>query len=165
MVIVRDYDVQGTRWIVWRAQSLQSAYTDYPYTGISGFPAVSSLAGQLHVTADQPTLADDYLDSVQASSLWLSEDYGTSADYTPGFNLSGHTGMWGLSVYETGAGEPVLRGLVQTGDDYVPQTQEDGFGTILTTENIEVYPLDTGLPDSLWLSIGEDLVLNSAETI
>jgi len=88
---------------------------------------------------------------------------GRDSDYVAGFNLTGHTGLWGVSILEPGQESVSLRGLVQDGEDYTPQEQGDGFGTIITTDRIEVYPLDSGLPDSMWLSVGEDLVLNSAE--
>lgn len=163
MITVRDFYIDGQRWIVWRTTSLQRSYIDYPYAGVEGFPSVNELAGQVHVTAEQPSLPTEYLNSLQASSLWEQEGAGPVYDYVAGFNLAGHTGLWGVSILEPSQDEGALRGLVQDGEDYTPQEQGDGFGTIITTDRIEVYPLDTGLPDSMWLSVGEDLVLNSAE--
>ena len=163
MISVRDFDIAGQRWLVWHTTRLQRAYVDDPYAGIEGFPSVDSLAGQVHVTAEQPTLPAEYLNSIQASSLWVVEGDGPSFDYVAGFNLTGHTGLWGVSILEPSEEEGALRGLVQRGDDYTPQEEGDGFGTIITTDRIDVYPLDTGLPDSIWLSVGDDLVLNSAE--
>ena len=165
MITVRDFDTISQRWISWNTTSLQESYTDYPYSGIDGFPAVGDLAGQAHVTAEQPTLSSDFLMALQASSIWMEEGQGPDFDYVAGFNLSGHTGLWGVSIIEPSQEDGALRGLVQEGEDYTPQEQGDGFGTIITTDRIEVYPLDTGLPDSVWLSVGEDLVLNSAEII
>ena len=163
MITVRDFDTVGQRWIAWQTTALQRSYVDYPYTGIAGFPDVASLAGQVHVTAEQPTLPTEYLSALQSSTLWEREGSGPSYDYVAGLNLAGHTGLWGVSILEPSQAEGALRGLVQEGEDYTPQEEGDGYGTIITTDRIDIYPLDSGLPDSMWLSVGEDLVLNSAE--
>jgi hypothetical protein len=161
MITVRDFDSVGGRWLVWQTSSLQRSYVDYPYTGLSGFPDVSGLAGQVHVTAEQTTLPTNYLSAIQVSSLWEELDISGFIDFVAGFRISGHTGLWGVSIYEPPPNDDPLRGLIQDGEDLTPQTDDDHFGSIVTTNRIDVYPLDTGLPDSKWLSIGEDIVINS----
>jgi hypothetical protein len=163
MITVRDYDTAGGRWLVWQTSSLQRSYIDYPYEGVQDFPPTSGLAGQVHVTAEPPTVPLDQLSSLQPSTLWEELNVLGNVDFVPGFNLSGHTGLWGVSIFEPAVEDNPLRGLLQDGEDLVPQTDEDNLGSILTTDRIEVYPLDTGLPDSKWLSIGDDIVLNSDE--
>lgn len=161
MITVRDYDSVGGRWLVWQTSSLQRSYIDYPYTGIQDFPDISGLAGQVHVTAERVTLQTNTSSSIQVSSIWEELDTLGNIDYVAGFNITGHTGLWGISIYEPPANDDPLRGLIQDGEDLTPQTEDDNLGSIVTTNRLDIYPIDTGLPDSKWLSIGEDIVINS----
>ena len=153
MVIVRDYyDVQD-RWISWQSGSLQSAYTDYPYSGLSGYPDVSELAGKVFVV--RSIQSSQGASSVSPSTVWVQE----GDDIYPEFNLAGHTGEWGIRIHEPSEEEERIYGLVEEDGDLV--VSADSQSAVLTVNSLDVYPHDAGLPDSVWLRIGPDLVLNT----
>ena len=153
MVIVRDYDDVQDRWISWQSSSLQSAYADYPYSGLSGYPDVTQLAGKVFVVRSVPALQGN--GSVSPSTLWVVE----GDDVYPEFNLAGHTGEWGISIQDTIEGAGQVYGLTEDNGDLVASV--DSNGAVLTVNSLDVYPHGAGLPDSVWLRIGPDLVLNT----
>jgi len=153
MVIVRDYyDVQD-RWISWQSSSLQSAYTDYPYSGLSGYPDVSALAGKVFVVRSVPSIQGR--SSISPSTIWVVE----GDDVYPEFNLAGHTGEWGVIINEPSEEEDQIYGLVEDNGDLVASA--DRNTSVLAVNSLDVYPHDAGLPDSVWIRIGPDLVLNT----
>lgn len=153
MVIVRDYyDIQD-RWISWQSANLQSAYVDYPYSGIAGYPDVSELAGRVFVMRSIRT--DSGVSGISPSTVWVVD----GDDIYPEFNLAGHTGEWGILIHEPAPDETQVYGLVSEGDDLV--ASPDSQASVLTVNSLDVYPHDSGLPDSVWLRIGPDLVLNT----
>ena len=153
MVIVRDYYAEEDRWISWQSESIQSAYVDYPYEGVDGYPDADALAGQVYVarSVTSPVASS----SVSPSTVWVEDGDDIYAE----FNLAGHTGEWGILIHEPVEGERRIYGLTADGEDLIADA--DSQSEALTVNSLDVYPHDAGLPDRVWLRVGPDLVLNT----
>ena len=153
MVIVRDYYDIEDRWITWQSTSLQSAYVDYPYNGVEGYPTVDLLAGRIFVVRTVATSSTSTT-GVSPSTVWVLD----GSDIYPEFNLSGHTGEWGILIHEPAATEEQVYGLSSDNEDLV--ISDDMSASLLTVDSLDVYPSESGLPDIHWLKVGTDLILN-----
>ena len=154
MLTVRDYHTDTETWIVWEASSLTAAYGEYPFLS----PSVNGLAGHLHVATSQQAAAAGVGANagVPPRSVWHVDSLDVN-DVVGGFHLEGHTGRWGIEVYEPMPGESSVRGLVLEGEDLSPETSDQA---LFTLDLIDIFPLDNGLPDTLWLQENNDIVLN-----
>lgn len=143
MLTVRDYHTDSGTWIVWEASTLAAAYSEYPFLS----PSVNDLAGKLHVATSQQAAAAGVVSNADVTprSVW-HVDALEPDDVVGGFYLEGHTGRWGIEVYEPPEGE----GL----------TLETSDQTLFTLDLIDIFPLSSGLPDTLWLQQTDDIVLN-----
>lgn len=154
MVTVRDYNSTEQKWEVWQAESLQTAYADYP------FGDSADLAGYLAVTNDlRDTQGAAAIGDLTPRSVW-TYDVATD-DIVAGFHLAGHTGLWAIEVREPAQDERAVRGLIVEGDDYTVEGPGDAGGALFTLDLIEIYPIADGLPDSLWLDQNNEIVLNT----
>lgn len=154
MLTVRDYHAESETWIVWEASTLVAAYGEYPFLS----PSVTDLAGKLHIATSQQAAAAGVgaNTGVPPRSVWRVDALEIN-DVIGGFHLEGHTGRWGIEVYEPAPGESSVRGLVLEGEDLSPET---GDQALFTLDLIDIFPLNDGLPDTLWLQENNDIVLN-----
>lgn len=154
--IARDYWPDGERWVSWRVNSASTALAEYPYSGQAGYPETNQLLGQLHLTYTAAGPTGDSNAAVPAASIWISD----GGDYIPEFAVSGHTGSWSV-VIQTDADDidalDQLGTLVLDGSELVPQLTSDTNNPPLLLSMLEVYPLDTGLPDLQWSQVGNDI--------
>ncbi len=153
MVIVRDYYDVEDRWITWQSASLQSAYVDYPYNGVSGYPNVDDLAGRVFVVRAVATNQTANT-GLSPNTIWVLD----GSDIYPEFRTSGHTGEWGILINEPDSTEDRVYGLASEDDDLV--VSDETSSSLLTADSLDVYPSESGLPDVHWLKVGTDLILN-----
>ena len=154
--IARDYWPDEEKWISWRVNSASTALAEYPYSGQVGYPELNQLLGQLHLTYTASGSTGGSTASVPAASIWRSD----AGDYVPEFSVAGHTGAWAV-VIQTDADDAEsldqLGSLVLDGGELVPQPTSDTNNPPLLLSMLEVYPLDTGLPDLQWSKVGNDI--------
>lgn len=156
-MLVKDYWPGGTKWVTWEALSLASAYADYPYADTEGYPPVGDLAGQLNVVF-LGSVGTGRAASLPEGTVWEVVDNGLGDfDLTARFAIEGHTGAWGVSVYEPALDE-ALRGVRVVGGEIVADASPNV--SLVTTQSLDIYPLEPeyALPDRWWGYMNGELI-------